>query len=300
LTSSTRIFEKAYAKVNLTLEILGKRRDGYHDLASVMQAVDLFDRITITATESDEIIVSCDDDQIPPEINLATRAAIALKAKTGVSHGANIVVEKNIPVSAGLAGGSTDAAATLRGLNKLWGLGLSFDELTKIAVEIGSDVPFLIRGGTALVQGRGEDVTTITAAKVPRFLILTPDLNVENATAKTASVFAHVNDSMFTSGNLTHKLAARIRSGGDCPPEFFFNQFGTIANELFDGWNRARDELISLGARDVMLCGAGPSMYTIPPSKELGTAWHLLLTTVQGKNAFLVDPAPAITEETEP
>jgi 4-diphosphocytidyl-2-C-methyl-D-erythritol kinase len=288
------ITEKAYAKVNLTLEILGKRRDGYHNLASVMQTVDLFDTITIEA--SDDVVVSCDNEEITPEVNLATKAVNLLRDKANIEVGATISIEKHIPVSAGLGGGSTDAAATLRGLNKLWNLGMSLDELTEVAAEIGSDVPFLVRGGTSLVQGRGEDVTPLTPAKIPRILILTPDVDLENPTAKTASVFSKVNGSMFTRGNLTHKLAARVRAGGDCPPEFFFNQFGTIADDLFPGWNEHCAHLMSLGARDVLLCGAGPSMMTIPPSKELGTAWHLLLTTVHGKTAFLVDPAPAIQQ----
>ena len=294
MSSTTHIEEKAYAKINLTLEILGKRRDGYHNLASVMQTVDLFDNVTIT--QGEDIVVTCDDDQITPEINLATKAANVLKQRTGVTNGAHITIEKNIPVSAGLGGGSTDAAATLRGLNKLWKLGFSFDELTEIAADIGSDVPFLVRGGTSLVQGRGEDVTPITAAKIPKIMILTPEVTLENPTAKTASVFSHVNESMFTRGNLTHKLAARIRSGSDCPPEFFFNQFGNLAESLFPGWNAERDQLMALGARDVMLCGAGPSMFTVPLSKELGTAWHLLLTTVHGKKAFIADLSPAIDE----
>jgi 4-diphosphocytidyl-2-C-methyl-D-erythritol kinase len=294
VSNTVRVEEKAYAKINLTLEILGKRRDGYHNLASVMQTVDLFDNVTIT--EAEDIVVTCDDDQITPEINLATKAANVLKQRTGAASGALISIEKNIPVSAGLGGGSTDAAATLRGLNKLWKLGLSFDELTEIAADIGSDVPFLVRGGTSLVQGRGEDVTPIAAAKIPKILILTLEVTLENPTAKTASVFSHVNESMFTRGNLTHKLAARVRSGGDCPPEFFFNQFGNLAESLFPGWNTERDQLMALGARDVMLCGAGPSMFTVPPSKELGTVWHLLLTTVHGKNAFLADLSPVITE----
>ena len=296
--SAQSIRERAYAKVNLTLEILGTRRDGYHNLSSVMQTIDLFDTVTISKTDSNssEIIVTCDDAQITPEINLATKAATVLREHAGASMGAKISIEKNIPVSAGLGGGSTDAAATLRGLNKLWKLGLSLDELSEFAADIGSDVPFLVRGGTALVQGRGEDVTPIAAAKIPKFLILTPEVDLENPAAKTASVFAHVNESMFTRGNLTHKLAARVRSGGDCPPEFFFNQFGKLAESLFPGWGGERDGLVALGARDVLLCGAGPSMFTVPPSKELGTAWHLLLTTVHGKQVFLVDPAPAITE----
>lgn len=292
MNDQSLIIEKAYAKVNLTLEILGKRRDRYHNLASVMQTVDLFDTVTIEA--SDYLVVSCDDEEITPEINLATKAANVLRDRAGITAGATISIEKRIPVSAGLGGGSTDAAATLRGLNSLWNIGLSLDELTVIAAEIGSDVPFLVRGGTSLVQGRGEEVTPITPARIPKFLILTPDIDLENPTAKTASVFSKVNDSMFTRGNLTHKLAARIRAGGDCPPEFFFNQFGTIVEDLFPGWNEQRDHLMSLGARDVMLCGAGPSMFTVPPSKELGTAWHLLLTTVHCKNAFLVGPTPAI------
>lgn len=286
--------EKAFGKVNLTLEILGRRRDGFHNLASVMQTVDLFD--TIEFSESDDVIVSCDDEEITPEINLASKAVSVLQRKVGISTGATISIKKNIPISAGLGGGSTDAAAVLRGLSKLWKLGLSIDELTEIGAEIGSDVPFLVRGGTSLVQGRGEVVTPITPAEVPKFMILTPAADLENPSAKTASVFSHVNESMFTSGNLTHKLASRIRSGGDCPPEFFFNQFGTIADELFPGWTNDRDLIMSLGARDVMLCGAGPSMFTVPPTKELGTAWHLLLSSVYHKRSFFVDSTPAISE----
>ncbi len=288
--------EKAFAKVNLTLEILGRRRDGFHNLASVMQTVDLFD--TIEFSESNRVNVICDDDEIAPEINLASKAASVLQQQVGITNGATITIKKNIPVSAGLGGGSSDAAAALRGLNKLWNLGLSLDELTEIGAEIGSDVPFLVRGGTALVQGRGEDVTPINPAAVPKFLILTPEVVLEHSTAKTASVFSHVKESMFTRGNLTHKLAARIRAAGDCPPEFFFNQFGTITEELFPGWNKDRDLIMSFGARDVMLCGAGPSMFTIPSSKELGTAWHLLLSTVHRKRSFLVGPAIAISEGT--
>jgi 4-diphosphocytidyl-2-C-methyl-D-erythritol kinase len=296
-TLRSQVSERAFAKVNLTLEILGKRRDGYHNLASVVQTVDLFDTITFYGRQgSDELVVECDDDRIAPEINLALKAAEVLKKHSGVAAGARISIQKDIPVSAGLGGGSTDAAATLRGLNRLWNLNLSLDELTELAADIGSDVPFLVRGGTAMVQGRGEDVTQIAAAKIQRFLILSPDVELPDAAAKTASVFAHVKESMYTRGNLSSKLAARVRTGGDCPPEFFFNQFGTIAEELFPNWGAHRDQLMGLGARDVVLCGAGPSMFTIPPSKELGTAWHLLLTAVHGKTAFLVDPAPAIAE----
>ena len=170
MTNPVSVIEKAYAKVNLTLEILGKRRDGYHDLASVMQTVNLFD--TVTVSEADSIIVDCDGLEIDTEMNLATKAASVLKNRTGIRSGAKILIKKRIPVSAGLGGGSSDAAATLRGLNQIWKLGLSVDELADIAASVGSDVPFLLRGGTALVRGRGEEVRQIAPAKISSFLIV--------------------------------------------------------------------------------------------------------------------------------
>ena len=289
MTNPVSVIEKAYAKVNLTLEILGKRRDGYHDLASVMQTVNLFD--TVTVSEADSIIVDCDGLEIDTEMNLATKAATVLKNRTGIRSGAKILIKKSIPVSAGLGGGSSDAAATLRGLNQIWKLGLSVDELADIAGSVGSDVPFLLRGGTALVRGRGEEVRQISPAKISSFLIVTPNVKYRNALAKTAYAFSRVDESMFTVGNLTHKLAARIASGGDCPSEFFFNQFQTIAEDIFPGWTLTRDRMASIGIEEVILCGAGPSIFTVPPSKELGTAWYLLLSQTYKEEAFLVEPA---------
>jgi len=290
-----QVVESAYAKINLTLEIIGKRRDGYHNLASVMQTVNLSDDVVIS--DSETLTVECDDESIPPDINLAGKAAQVLADEVDRRSEAKIVIRKRIPVSGGLGGGSTDAAAVLRGLNQLWNLGLSLNELTVIAAKIGSDVPFLIRGGTALVQGRGEEVTPITDAPIERVLIFYPEIDLDQPAQKTANVFAHVTPNLYTRGNLTHKLAARIRSGGDCPPEFFFNQFGTIGDELFDGWSEEVGLLHSLGATDVFMCGAGPAMFTVPPTRELGTAWHLLLTSVQQKSAFLVEPVQGIREK---
>ena len=141
----------------MTLEIRGKRRDGYHNLVSIMQTVDLFDEVKISS--ADDLRVRCDDLNIPVESNLAIRAARLLREQAGISDGAYIEINKNIPVSAGLGGGSSDAAAVLRGLNKLWNLRLALSELTGLAAEVGSDEPFLVRGGTSLIQGRGETVT---------------------------------------------------------------------------------------------------------------------------------------------
>ena len=288
MTDQGNLVEKAYAKVNLTLEILGKRRDGYHDLLSVMQTVNLFD--TVTLSKADSIVVECDDSDIDADDNLATKAAIELKKRAGVSEGAKISVAKRIPVSAGLGGGSADAAATLRGLNYLWNLGLSDDDLLETAASVGSDVPFLINGGTALVGGRGEEVIPIPSARIPRFLIFKPAVEYQTGSTKTASAFSRVDKSMYTVGNLTHKLAARIRSGGDCPPELFFNQCQTIAEDIYPGWALSRERLHNIGVNEVVLCGAGPSIFAVPPSKEIGTAWHLLLSRTYGEEAFLVEP----------
>lgn len=280
----TEITELAHAKINLTLEVIGKRLDGYHNLVTVMTTIGLHDVATVT--ESDQLVLT-DDGGVPAERNLALTAARELQQTSGVSHGASISLAKEIPESGGLGGGSTDAAATLRALNRLWKLGLSLEELAEIGANVGSDVPFLVHEGTALVQGRGEEVTTIPAPAIDRILVLSPDIPVPN---KTATLFSLVGKSRYTRGALSHKLAARIRAGHDAPAEFFFNVFQDIAPEVFEGWEQYRDAFASLGAREIMLSGAGPSMFAIPPAKEIGTTWQLLLSRTRGWKAFLTEP----------
>lgn len=186
-----------------------------------------------------------------------------------------------------MGGGSSDAAATLRALNRLWGLGLSDSDLVEVGAEIGSDVPFLVRGGTALVQGRGENVTPLPPANLDWILVLSPDISV---VGKTAALFSRISESMYTRGALTHKLAGRIRAGSDTPAELLFNVFDAVAPEAFDGWSEYRDALTGYGAREVFLSGAGPSMFTFPPRRELGTAWQLLMQRTRGWQAFLTQP----------
>ena len=148
---------KAYAKINLTLDVLGKREDGYHELSSVMQAVCLCDKMSIKISEQPGLQLVCDSSRLPlDEGNLAFRAAKMLLAECAVQQGVLIELEKKIPIAAGLAGGSSDAAAVLQGLNMLLGLGISQERLCKIGRRLGADVPFCIRGGTALAEGVGE------------------------------------------------------------------------------------------------------------------------------------------------
>lgn len=154
----------APAKINLYLEIIGDRADGFHELAMVLQSVGLADRLTLTSSLEPSIRLHCDHPQVPTDsTNLAYRAAelMARSFPAAARSGLDITIEKNIPVGAGLAGGSTDGAAVLVGLNLLWDLGLTQAELQTLGAELGSDVPFCVSGGTALATGRGEQLATL-------------------------------------------------------------------------------------------------------------------------------------------
>ena len=278
------IREEAHAKVNLTLEVIGKRGDGYHNLVSIIQTIDLHDVLMVEAAA--DLSVACDDPQVPSESNLALVAAEALRRNTGERRGAHIHISKNIPVAAGLGGGSADAAAALRALNRLWRTELSDIQLQDIAAGVGSDVPFLINGGTALVQGRGQDVKPLPNANIDWLLVASPESTIEG---KTALMFSRMDPFMYTRGVLSHKLAGRIIGGGDVPEEFFFNVFRPIVRDVFPGWSETHDRLVSFGAREVFVSGAGPTMFALPPRREIGVAWQLLLEQ-RGVRAFLTRP----------
>src|SRR5687768_1385067 len=148
-----RLVLTAHAKINLTLEVLGKRADGFHEIRSVMQRITLADTLTIRRAE--ELILACSDPELEGPENLVWRAAELLRGEYGVSAGASLALEKRIPVAAGLGGGSSDAAAALRGLNELWKLGLNGERLRDLGARLGSDVPFfLLESGSALAEGR--------------------------------------------------------------------------------------------------------------------------------------------------
>jgi len=153
------VIVQAYAKINLTLEVLYKRSDGYHQIASILQSVGLCD--TVSASAASELLIEAPGLDCPLAENLILKAARLLQDVTGYTGGACIQVTKRIPQAGGLGGGSSDAAATLVALNRLWGLGLEQQELLNLGTRLGSDVPFFLYGGTALVEGRGEIVTPL-------------------------------------------------------------------------------------------------------------------------------------------
>lgn len=284
------VTERAHAKLNLTLEVLSKRPSGYHELVSVMQSVDLHD--TVTVCESDTLELA-EDAGIPAAENLVVRAAEALRRAAGVSRGARIELAKCIPVAAGLGGGSADAAATLRALNRLWSVGLSRSDLAEIGATLGSDVPFLVHEGTALVEGRGERVTRLPTPKVDSVVILAPEIQIAR---KTASLFARLAPRDFTSGATSRNLARCMEEARDFERAALSNVFDAFAADAFESWAEYRAGFESLGAA-VVLSGAGPSMFALPSSREQGEAWHRALGRRRFRafhSCFYAGPADAV------
>lgn len=273
----------AHGKINLTLEILRKRLDGFHEIASVLQTISLHD--TLTFEIADTIAVVCQDPELEGKKNLATKAAHLLAERANSKAGAKINLTKRIPLAAGLGGGSSDAAATLLGLNKLWNLDQSKEDLTTIAESIGSDVPFFLNGGIAVVSGRGERVRQLPPIGVDWAVILTPPTHLCN---KTATVYGAVTPSNYSAGSLTRKLGARIHSKGDIPPQFLFNAFDTVAQEIFPNLDHYWRIFESVGAREIHVCGAGPSLFAPVSSQPYGTAIELMLRHQYGLEAHLV------------
>ena len=174
-----KLEKKAYAKINLGLDVTGKRADGYHIVRMIMQNVDLFDTLVFEDNDSGDILLSANSEKIPTDdSNLICKVARQLKETYNVTKGAKIYLEKRIPVAAGMAGGSTDGAAAYVALNELWGLGLDKEELCKLAVKLGADIPYCIMGGTALAEGIGEELTIIADLPKCSILIAKPAIDV--------------------------------------------------------------------------------------------------------------------------
>jgi 4-diphosphocytidyl-2-C-methyl-D-erythritol kinase len=197
---------RAYAKVNLSLEVLGKRPDGFHDLASVMQTVSLCDEIELC--EGDDVEFSCSEPTLQNADNLVVRAARRLREAAGSQRGCHLVLQKAIPQAAGLGGGSSDAAAALTALNDWWSLDRSMAQLAEIGAELGSDVPFFLYGGTALVMGRGEVVRPLPDPTPVWFALVKPPIAVP-----TVKVFRSVSRDDWTDGAATYHVARLICDG---------------------------------------------------------------------------------------
>ena len=233
-----KLIAEAHAKINWTLEVLGVRQDGYHELRSVVLPVQLHDSVVLD--EADELVCEMPGMDVPQAENLAYRAAMALRSETGCKLGARIRIEKRIPSGAGLGGGSADAAAVLNGLNDLWRLHLPKAELCEIAARVGSDVPALTLGGPVLMEGRGERVRPFDGAGLPApddIVIFTPDIF-----SSTSAVYREFRED------------DRGRGPNDLQP---------AALRLYPGIGDALRRLEREGLRRVTMSGSGSSVYGI-------------------------------------
>lgn len=259
-----KIYEKAPAKINLMLDVLHKRSDGYHEVEMIMTMVDLADRLEMSALPRDTIIISSQAGYIPlDEKNLAFQAAKLIKERYNVCSGVYIHLDKKIPVAAGLAGGSSDAAATLRGLNRLWELGIPDEELKELGAELGSDVPFCVTGGTALATGRGEVLTPLPSPPQCWVVLAKPPINVS-----TAEVYGRLRSEQITD----HPSAERMRAA------LAHRSFAEVCRELGNVLERVtlqihpevahlKDTMLRLGADGVLMSGSGPTVFGLV-SKE--------------------------------
>jgi 4-diphosphocytidyl-2-C-methyl-D-erythritol kinase len=259
----TELRLQANAKVNLFLEVLDKRSDGYHNIETVFQSVDLHDVIILRGSSPGTIEVECDDTQVPLDSsNLAYRAAELLSRESGRSYGAQIRIIKSIPVGAGLAGGSTDAAATLVGLNELWGLGYSTEELMRLGSELGADVPFCILGGTALGRGRGDELTQLTPFSDVPIVLAKPGFQVSTSWAYAALGNLGLTRARKSANILIARMRRRdVSSIG----RELFNIFESVVMGEYPLVGRIKEELIRAGALGALMTGSGPTVFALAP-----------------------------------
>jgi len=260
------ILVQAYAKINLTLEILSKREDGYHDIVSVMQSISLCDRLRIRALPGD-IMVHCSDHGVPSgRENIAYKAADRLKNALGVKKGVWISIEKGIPSAAGLGGGSSDAAAVLRGLNRLWKAGLSKDELIALAKDVGADVPFFIQGGTALAQGIGERLKKLSPITTLWFVLVKPPFGV--STKEVYEKFDSMEKKIKSRPHHQRLLAALYRGELKNASINMVNMLEEVTVSLHPQVKEVIDALKQAGCEKVLMCGSGPTVCGIVSSRE--------------------------------
>jgi len=274
----------APAKLNLTLEVLAKRPDGFHEIRSVIQAINLQDSLRFELSQNINF-KSNKSDWIPAE-SLVSKAARLLQEITGCSKGATIEVSKRIPLASGLGGDSSDAAAVLRGLNKLWGLGLSLAELLKLASQLGSDVAFFLYGGTALVESRGEVVTPLPPLPHMWVVLVVPP--VPKMPNKTKQLYASLKASHYTDGQITERLAEELEAGREFTPSLLFNTFENVAFTHFSELSVYREHMVKVGATNVHLAGSGPTLFTLIKDKAQAEELYIRLQQ-QGLESYLTD-----------
>ena len=278
---------KAYAKINLGLDVLRKREDGYHEVRMIMQSIGLYDKVTIFRTNNNAITVRTNLNYLPTdENNLVYKAAALIKNEYHITQGLNIILEKKIPVAAGLAGGSSDAAATLFGLNRLFDLKLTKDELLRLGLSLGADVPYCILRGTALSEGIGEILTPLPPFPSCHVLIVKPGINVS-----TKFVYEHLCLDENTIHPDINKIISATRENDLLEAvSHFGNVLESVTIKEYPIIGEIKNAMLSLGAITSLMSGSGPTVFGLfDDKKDAEKAFYHFKTGNLGKQVFLTD-----------
>ena len=276
---------KSRAKINLSIDVLGKRQDGYHLVEMIMQTIDLYDLIEIKEKEENQITIKSASEEIPLDCNnLVYKAANLIKKTFNINKGVEIHIKKNIPVAAGMAGGSSNAAAALVGLNKLWNLNLSNQQLEKIGLKLGADVPFCINGGAVLASGIGEELTPIKGlTKDVCILVCKPDLFVS-----TKEVYECI-DSKDIDKRPNNKFLIECLKNEDTRQlaENMFNVLEGVTMDKHPVIQQIKDIMTNNRALGAMMSGSGPTVFGLYENREDAVKCKAILEK-QFKQTFVV------------
>ena len=253
------IIEKAPAKINLGLDVLGKRADGYHELEMVMSSVDLADRLIMEELEEDKIIIETNKAFLPiDKRNNVYQAASIVKKRYGINKGILIRITKNIPVAAGLGGGSTDCAAALRGMDRLWQLGLTMPELIDIGMEVGTDVPYCIYGTTAFISGKGEKVTPLRPMPQCWVVLVKPRLSVS-----TGKIFQEVDLDQLRHPDIQELSDAILAEDYQRMIAAMGNSLESITIPKHPVVQQIKERMMKYGADVALMTGSGPTVFAL-------------------------------------
>jgi 4-diphosphocytidyl-2-C-methyl-D-erythritol kinase len=291
----------AFAKINWSLRVIGKRADGYHEIDTVLQTISLHDTLTFQVTDDPQIVLSCDDRSIASdEPNLAWRAAEAVQSRFRVAQGVKIRLEKRIPARAGLGGGSSDAAATLLGLAHLWRIEIAKDDLLELAANLGTDVAFFLYGGAAWGRGRGNTLAALEDTPDTYFVVLKP-----KASVSTSKAYEALNSPALTTSDSKIILSSsRADDFSDkVNPDILHNDFEAVAFKLEPEIERTKVALAKAGAKATLLAGSGSAVFGIFDNKdaqeraiqaiELETGWRAFPCKTVGRRQYRSAMGPA-------
>lgn len=257
--------KKAYAKINLGLDVLKRREDGYHEVKMIMQTVDIWDKLTFCISSEPGIELSVGDAALPAgKDNLIYRAAELVIKEKNIKKGVKITLEKNIPVAAGMAGGSTDAAAVFHGLNELFALSMSLEDMKNLGVKIGADVPYCMMGGTAISEGIGEILTPLPAPPACILVVAKPDIDVS-----TRFVYENLHVERLKVHPDIDGMIKAIKTGDlSGITERMENVLETVTIREYPVIDKIKEQMKTEGAENALMSGSGPTVFGVFAERE--------------------------------